>query len=294
MVGSGYMKYETKELTSVTRSKLPGNFIKLTDGHTHYELLGSEKGDLIVLVHGFVTPYFAWDKQIEDFTKQGFQVLRYDLFGRGFSDRPKKRYDNNLFVKQLHELLVELNFQKHKIFLIGWSMGGAISLNFTKTYPEVVSKLILVAPIGLPSPGLSSALLFKIPLLRNIIFYNFGHKIMSKRIKSVLQIEDINSDEFKKVVEQMEYKGFLKALLLTGTQMNVYHLEDVYKKVGKIKASKMLIWGEDDESVSFEIHKKVIEYLPGIIFHPMKDIGHAPQYTNSSKFNELVLKFIKD
>ena len=196
------MKYETKELTFETRSNLPGNFIKLTDGYTHYELLGPENGDLIVLVHGFVTPYFAWDKQIEEFTKQGFQVLRYDLFGRGFSDRPKKRYDSNLFVKQLHELLLELNFQKRKIFLIGWSMGGAISINFTKTYPEVVRKLILVAPIGLQSPELSSALILKIPLLRNIIFSSFGHKIMSKRIKSVLQIEDINSDEFKKVVEQ--------------------------------------------------------------------------------------------
>ncbi|MCK5409562.1 MAG: alpha/beta hydrolase, partial [Candidatus Heimdallarchaeota archaeon] len=280
------MKYETKELTSETRSKLPGSFIKLTDGYTHYELTGPEEGNLIVLVHGFVTPYFAWDKQIEEFTKQGFQVLRYDLFGRGFSDRPNKRYDNNLFVRQLHELLTELKFQKHKIILVGWSMGGAISINFTNTYPEVVSKLILVAPIGLPSPGLSSAILFKIPLLRKIIFYNFGHKIMRKRIESVLQIEDTNSDEFKRVVEQMEFKGFLKALLLTGTQMNIYQLGDVYKEVGKLEMVKMLIWGESDDSVSFKLHTKVIEYLPGIIFHPMKDVGHAPQYNNSRKFNE--------
>jgi len=288
------MRYETKELNSQTRSNLPGSFIKLSDGYTHYELTGPKDGDLIVLVHGFVTPYFAWDKQIEEFTKQGFQVLRYDLFGRGFSDRPKRRYDSNLFVRQLQELLAELKFRKHKIVLIGWSMGGAISINFTKTYPEVVSKLILVAPIGLPSPRLSSALIFKVPLLRKIIFYNFGHKLMSKRIKSVLQIEDINSDEFEKMVEQMEYKGFLKSLLLTGTQMNIYHLEEVYKEVGKLEMAKMLIWGEVDGSVSFKLHTKVIEYLPGIIFHPMKDIGHAPQYTNSSKFNELVLQFIKD
>ncbi|MCK5303604.1 MAG: hypothetical protein KAJ72_00005, partial [Candidatus Heimdallarchaeota archaeon] len=93
---------------------------------------------------------------------------------------------------------------------------------------------------------------------------------------------------------QMEYKGFLKALMLTVTQMNMFHLEDDYKEVGKLEIAKMLIWGEIDDSVSFELHTKVIEYFPGIIFHPMKDIGHAPQYNNSKKFNELVLEFIKD
>jgi pimeloyl-ACP methyl ester carboxylesterase len=288
------MKYETIELTSETRSKLPGDFIKLSDGYTHYELADPGKGSVIVFVNGFVTSCFAWDKQVDELTKQGFQVLRYDLFGRGFSDRPNTVYDNALFVRQLYELLTKLKLTMKKVILVGWSMGGAISISFTNAYPELVSKLILVAPTGFPFPGLSLVKILKIPLLNKLIFYNIWHKLMTKRIKSVLKIKDTSSDEFKKSTIQMEYKGFLKALLLNLTQMNIHHLEEIYSEVGKLKIDKMLIWGKNDNTIPFNLHERIIEHLPGIIFHPMENVGHAPHYHNPRKFNELILKFIED
>ena len=85
------MRGETKRLTPEVRTGLPGNFIQLSDGVVHYELAGPEDAPVVVLVHGFSVPFFIWDPTFEGLSEAGFRVLRYDLYGRGFSDRPHGR-----------------------------------------------------------------------------------------------------------------------------------------------------------------------------------------------------------
>ena len=68
-----------------------------------------------MLIHGFSVPYFIFDPTFNFLTKAGWRVLRYDLFGRGFSDRPHVRYNIDLFVRQLKELLDALNIKRVKL-----------------------------------------------------------------------------------------------------------------------------------------------------------------------------------
>src|SRR5919206_4763669 len=103
---------ETQELNELTRKEAPGSFIQLTDGVTHYELSNPERDETVVLIHGFSVPYFIYDPTFEFLTKSGFRVLRYDLFGRGFSDRPDTRYGIDLFVRQLGDLLDALQLAR--------------------------------------------------------------------------------------------------------------------------------------------------------------------------------------
>ena len=83
-----------------------GSFVKLSAGVTHYELRGDTEGDCVVLIHGNAAPYVSWDNTIEDLGAAGFRVLRYDLFGHGYSDRPRlDRYNRHFYNTQLAELL---------------------------------------------------------------------------------------------------------------------------------------------------------------------------------------------
>ena len=112
---------ETKELNDSTRKSASGSFVALSDGVTHYELGGPRDGHSVVLVHGFSVPYFIFDSTFEFLVNAGFRVLRYDLIGRGFSDRPNVDYDIHLFVRQLKDLLDALELKQ--IDLVGLSMG---------------------------------------------------------------------------------------------------------------------------------------------------------------------------
>src|SRR5215216_4265699 len=124
-----YFRDETKELNESTRKEATGSFIQLTDGVTHYELSNPEQAETVVLVHGFSVPYFIYDPTFEFLTQSGFRVVRYDLFGRGFSDRPQARYNIDLFVRQLGDLLDALGFTR-PVSLVGLSTVGPITTVF--------------------------------------------------------------------------------------------------------------------------------------------------------------------
>src|SRR6266498_4513092 len=138
---------ETKELNDTTRQSAEGSFVQLSEGVTHYELSNPEEENTVILVHGFSIPYFIYDPTFEFLTESGFRVVRYDLFGRGFSDRPEARYNIDLFIRQLGDLLDALRLTR-PVSLIGLSTGGPITAAFTIRFPERVNKLVLIDPVG--------------------------------------------------------------------------------------------------------------------------------------------------
>jgi pimeloyl-ACP methyl ester carboxylesterase len=116
---------ETKELTYNLRKNTNGSYAELSGGVTHYELDGPDSGKVVVLVHGFSVPYYIWNGTYEYLAEHGFRVLRYDEFGRGYSDRPDTVYNKALYMDQLKELIKKLEL-KQPVSLVGVSFGGAV------------------------------------------------------------------------------------------------------------------------------------------------------------------------
>src|SRR5579862_6348425 len=83
-------------LDDAARKAAGGSYVKLSDGITHYELSGPDTGRLVVLVHGNSVPYYIWDSTTVALRAAGFRVLRYDMYGRGTSDRPNTTYNADL------------------------------------------------------------------------------------------------------------------------------------------------------------------------------------------------------
>src|SRR5512143_4045949 len=137
---------ETRDLDDAARAHAGGSFIRLPLGCTHYELAGPQRQRPVVLIHGFSVPYFVWDGTFAALLAAGHRPLRYDLLGRGYSDRPRVRYDLGLFVRQLAQLLDGLQIEE--VDLVGLSMGGAIATGFTVQFPTRVRRLVLIDPIA--------------------------------------------------------------------------------------------------------------------------------------------------
>ena len=147
LLGAVFQAYdrERTELGPEERAGLPGQFIDLPEGAVHYELSGPVTGPLVVLVNGFSASYFLWDRNVDALTAAGFRVLRYDLYGRGFSDRPGGAYDLSRFTRQLDALLDVLRVEG-AVDLVGISLGGQIAAAYTGAHPERVRRLVLLSP----------------------------------------------------------------------------------------------------------------------------------------------------
>jgi len=127
------------------QTRSAGTIRPLSDEIVHYELSGSEDGPPVVLVNGFSVPYYLWDPTVPSLVHAGFRVLRYDIFGRGLSDRPDKTYDSDLFDRQMLELVSQQQISR-PAHLIASSMGGPIAVTFAARHPERVGRIVLIGP----------------------------------------------------------------------------------------------------------------------------------------------------
>ena len=100
---------ETQTLDETARKQLGGTCIQLSHGITHYKLEGEDDGKPVVLVHGATIPIWTWDGLASDLVSAGRRVLSYDMFGRGYSDRPHVIYDQTLYRQQIFELAIAVS-----------------------------------------------------------------------------------------------------------------------------------------------------------------------------------------
>ena len=282
---------ENKELDESIRKEAAGSFIQLTDGVTHYELGGPETGESVVLVHGFSGPYFIFDPTFEFLTKAGFRVLRYDLFGRGYSDRPHVPYDIHLFVRQLKDLLDELNFRQ--VHFIGLSLGGPITACFIQQYPEYMKKYVLIDPAGAKQtvPPWPFNLL-KLPILGELALGLFGNAGMVKNIASD-RIDVGLVDHFRLQFKiQMQFKGFKQAILSTLRNHMLDSFLETYQFVGRLNKPTLLFWGKNDTTAPFENSKIITEAIPQTEFYAIENSGHIPHYEQPDVVNKILLGFL--
>jgi pimeloyl-ACP methyl ester carboxylesterase len=282
---------ETKELNESTRNEAEGAFISLADGVTHYELGGPQNGNPVVLVHGFSTPYFIFDTPFEFLVNSGFRVLRYDLLGRGYSDRPHVDYNIHLFVRQLKDLLDTLEFRK--INLIGLSMGGPITASFISRFPEYVDKHVLIDPAGVKRISISGLITARMSsILGNLALGLLGSRNMVTNIAS--DFFDPESVEFfqTRYEIQMQYKGFKYAILSTLRNNMLESFYETYAQIGKLKKPTLLLWGKNDTTTPFENSKLILEALPHAEFHIVENCGHIPHHEKPEIVNPILLEFL--
>jgi len=282
---------ETQELNEATRKQAGGSFITLTGGVTHYELGGPENGKPVVLVHGFSTPYFIFDTTFEFLVNSGFRVLRYDLIGRGYSDRPHVDYNIQLFVRQLKELLDALGLEQ--INLVGLSMGGPITAAFINQSPERVHRHVLIDPAGATRVALPSMLeALKIPIFGELAFGLFGSVRMVKGIASDMLDQETVAYFQNQYKVQMQFKGFKRAILSTIRNDMLESFYETYLHVGKLQKPTLLFWGINDKTIPFETSKVILQAIPHAEFHAIENCGHIPHYEKPGVVNPILLEFL--
>jgi pimeloyl-ACP methyl ester carboxylesterase len=277
---------EHSSLDEEARSHAPGSFIELTRGQVHYELAGPAGGPLVAFVHGFSVPSFVWDPTFERLSSEGFRVLRYDLYGRGYSERPDVAYDKALYVEQLGELLTTLEFDQ-PVALVGLSMGGPIIASFTQAHPERVARLVFVDPfVGPIDAGVLS-----VPALGEYLTVVYFARTLPERLGDDFFDPKKVPDWEGRFRDQMRFRGFRRALLRS---LRVFMAEDfsvLYREVGRQGKPTLLFWGRHDQTVPFKHSKATAEAL-GARLVVVEDAGHTPHLERPDIFESEILEFL--
>ena len=281
------------ELNDEARAKEEGSFIDLPCGNTHYEIRG--EGELCVLVHGYATPYYIYDKVADSLVENGCKILRYDLLGRGLSERVKADYTPTLFATQLRELTQAL-FGEEKFYLFGTSMGGTITTAFCAAYPGYVKKLVLLAPAGMDTfkPPFYMYLSI-IPVIGKIVFNVIGNKTLTVGCARELKYSKDEYDYYiTSFANSIKYKGFLKCTLssLKNTIMKTKEDTKYYIKTAEQGIETLCQWGTEDITMPTYQSERFREVMPDAEYHEFDGSGHIFLYDEGERTMKYVLPFL--
>lgn len=105
----------------------------------------STEGVPLVLLHGLGNEAHLWDDFVPSVASH-YRVLALDQRGHGDSDwDPEARYDAESMTEDLEAVLDALEIDR--FVLVGFSMGGRVSMTFAGRHPERLAGLV-IADIG--------------------------------------------------------------------------------------------------------------------------------------------------
>ena len=281
---------EHSDMNAAGRQGVPGKFVTLGDGVTHYDVAGPDTGQRVLLVHGFSVPSYIWDSTVTALAGAGFRVARYDYFGRGYSDRPDIAYTADVYDRQMLQLLDSLGWQE-PVDIIGLSMGGPVTAEFVGRHPARARSLTLVDPAA--GVRNSVPLMFKLPLVGPALWQSLAVPGMADGQLSDFVEPKKWPDWASKYRVQMQYRGFGRALLSTLREAEGQNLDSVYARVGALGTRTLLIWGVEDSTVAITNAAGVRKAIPQAQYYPIDRAGHLPHIERTDAVNPLLIGFLR-
>ncbi|MEP3947345.1 alpha/beta hydrolase [Ascidiaceihabitans sp.] len=277
-------------MTQDARNTAPGEFAQLSKGVTHYNWYGPARGPVVVCVHGLTTPSFVWRSMVRGLAVMGFRCLTYDLYGRGYSDKPKGKQDAEFFLNQLNELLSDQGVSDD-ITIVGYSMGGAISTLFTAQNPSRVRQLILLAPAGMGIvAGRLGNFIVKTPVIGDWLMLAFypgqlrkGIKAEADLPKSVEGMADLQENELR-------FRGYLPAVLASLRGVLWRALKEEHQIIQRAGIPVLAIWGREDTVIPIAAVGTLAEWSRNATQEIVDGAGHGLTYTHT----DAVLRLIHD
>lgn len=264
-------------------------------------------GRTVMLFHGKNMGGYYWADTIKVLAQNGYRVIVPDQIGWGKSSKPDMRYSFDLLSANTKELLDHLSIAK--VSVIGHSTGGMLAVRFTRTFPQIVERLVLEDPIGLEDyrrsiPPQSDETLFEHELNANDprkIRAFFARYFVNKSLPCIESLADV----LIRVSESGEWPRWAKSSALT---YQMIYQQPVIYEYDLLKPPTLLIVGEQDRSVVMAQYappelRKTMGNFPEMAHAAAKrmanatvivvpDCGHIPHLEQPKIFREAVLKFL--
>lgn len=276
--------YSKPKLDAEARAAIGGQYINLSKGVTHYELVeANDSAPIVVMIPGLTVPKTVYNNNVKALQEAGYTTLRYDFYGRGWSDRPMLKYNSSVYAQQTVELLDSLKITK-PVHLLGISLGGAIAAEIVADEPSRYKSVTLIGAAVAYSKEDADAKKRAVLLDRLQVF---------KKNSDV----DTTLDAYKfipLIKEQFKYRGCEFAFVSLAFNESVYNYLPFYEELAEVKDVPMqIIWGEKDDNFPYPLGVKLGEMISQAEFHTIPGGGHTPHFGQADQVNPLLINFMQ-
>jgi len=209
-----------------------------------YHQFKKRLGKPILFLHGLGEDHSIFNRQINYVDSYKRSTLAVDLEGHGRSTLKNGRTSIPQQAEGLEEVLQLNGIEKTDI--VGFSLGGAVALEYAAAYPEKVEKLCLINPALYHNQFLS----LQVKLVRNLL----------EMVKGVAQNDHLPREEpadLSKAPFSNAYFSFLNGLRATpaaGLYANIHALMDygIPNWLSDVNTDTLIVRSNDDELLKEE------------------------------------------
>jgi 3-oxoadipate enol-lactonase len=247
------------------------------------------EGSPVVLVHEGIADSRMWEPQWARYAER-FRVVRFDM--RGFGQSPPAVGTYSLS-GDLVELLERLELGPAT--LIGVSLGGAIALETAIARPELVSRLVLVAP-GLRGFEMSDET--KAGWAEEEAALERGDVDGAVEVNLRMWVDgpsrapdEVDADVRSKVGEMQ--RRAIEIWLEAGEEGDHQALAEGWgDRLGEISVPTLVLVGDLDRPEMLEIAKRLETEIPNARRETIAGTAHVPSMERPDEFDRLVLDFL--
>ncbi|TYR80568.1 alpha/beta hydrolase [Priestia megaterium] len=247
------------------------------------------KGQPVLFIHGWPVNHKMYEYQFNTLPSKGIRCIALDLRGFGKSDRPFKGYSYNSMADDIRMVVERL--QLKNFILIGFSMGGAISIRYMSRHLGYqVKKLIL---LGTAAPSFTQR-------------SNFPYGLSVEEVNSIIEsaykdrpkmLKDFGEKFFVSNISEQFSEWFYSLGLEAsghGTIKTAKSLrdEDLRTDLSQIFVDTYILHGKKDQVCPFVLGTLLNKYIASSVLISFENSGHGLFYDERQKFNEILARLL--
>ncbi|KAM0323923.1 hypothetical protein ACHAQA_008504 [Verticillium albo-atrum] len=264
-----------------------------------------------VLLHGKNFCGATWELTIKTLSRAGYRVIAPDQIGFCKSSKPTGyQFSFSQLALNTRDLLAALDITSN-VTVVGHSLGGMLATRFALQHPAVVSRLVLVNPIGLEDY-----------IAKGVPYPAIDTTVLQERTQAYTTIRAYQQAVYYLGVWKPAYDVWVTMLaaIYWGSQRDAFvwcqarvvdmvFTQPVAGDFEQVKTKSVLLIGEKDTtaigkaSAPKEVQetlgkynvlgKEVASRIPGADYIGFEEMGHSPHIENPEKFHKALLKWLK-
>lgn len=273
-------------------------FVEVEDGRLYYEVSG--KGRWLVLIHGAWASQQWWRWQVPQLSRD-YRVLSLDVRGHGQSSPIEGVYSVDGFTRDLEILLQKVGIEE--AVLVGWSMGGIISIQYCLSHPSRVRGLILIATRGHRNPHMKRRIMFQYLRARLSFLMDLASPRKYDRAAERFPFERERVEgEVRSMLSPTAPKevfNWVMTDLINNPRRNYFEVArslwdwEAGEGLGRINVPTLIMVGERDNRTPPSFSRLIHDTIPDSTLIIVEDTGHCLPLELPEVVNAEIITFLK-
>jgi len=267
-----------------------GKYVEVGNGITmHYHEAGGGDRGAVLFVHGSGPGASGWSNFKGNYpllAERGYRTIVPDTMGYGYSTKPEDGgFSLDDVAAQYKALLDSLGIDR--VTVIGNSQGGAIAITMALNYPDLVDKLVLMAPGGLEA----RETYMDMEGIKAMIHVLYKEGVSKETLRKVFRLQ--LHDE-SKVTDEVIEERFQIAMTQHKDNIARIRVANQEDRLSEIQCPVLCFWGANDKFCPVSGASKIASRCANSRTILISSCGHWVMVEYAKLFNDLTLQFLDD